>query len=300
MPESRHAGACQVEDLAHLVGDRVRQPGDVQRCLQRQPGGLRIDGWRLEALVDEEICSHGCVHHVTARAGVTREDDLETAVGDGVADCSAETVDGREAGDGHPVALVDRLRSIERDLVADHREACGGTHSTHRGRVPGHRLAHVVDERRQAQVGILVGSAPDLDGVHPPSLRQAPHETGDVADVVSVEVGQEHLGRGLDRQREGVEVGQRSGPEVEEEEVPLRVAHLDQHRSGCLTAPDPRVSASEHGDADLAGGQHLGAGNEDLRSLVAGSSNHGSGGQRPGSAQMSEYRHRRCGHESPP
>ncbi|MCZ7537482.1 MAG: hypothetical protein M5T61_17290 [Acidimicrobiia bacterium] len=96
--------------------------------------------------------------------------------------------------------------------------------------VPGMGGVEVLGVGEGAEVVVLAGRAPHLDRVAAAGLGEAPQQRGHVAHVVGMEVGQEHLRRRGDRQAEPVEVGERPGAEVEEEEVAFGVAHLDQQR----------------------------------------------------------------------
>ena len=133
VPECSHPGPGQIEDLPHLLGNRVGQTGDLQRRLQGKPGGLCEHRGRLEALMDQQVRARGRLHHMLAGARVSGEDNFEPGIGDGVADRAAEPVDRREAGDGHAVALVDRLRVIVGDLVPGHRKTGGRADAADRG-----------------------------------------------------------------------------------------------------------------------------------------------------------------------
>ena len=180
---------------------------------------------------------------------------LRPAYADGVAHGTVQPMDGREAADDDPVAVVDRVRAVVRDLVGDRLEAGRRAHAAHRRGVPGHHLAHVMDERREPQRRVLVAAAPDLHRIDPPHLREAPQQPRDVADVIGVQMRQEDLGRGFHREPERVEVRERAGAQVEEEEVLLGVADLDEERPGRLAPPDPGVAAAQDRDPELAGVQ---------------------------------------------
>lgn len=78
-----------------------------------------------------------------------------------------------------------------------------------------------------AQLRALAARTPDLDWVAATGFGQARHQSRHVADMVGVQVAEEDLGRGRHGQLQAVEVGQRPGPQIEEKEVPLLVAHLD-------------------------------------------------------------------------
>ena len=125
------------------------------------------------------------------------------------------------------------------------------------------RLAHVVDEGREPHRRVVAATTPDLDRVDPAGLREASQEPRDVADVIGVQVRQEDPGRGLHRQSERVEVREGAGAQVEEEEVLLRVADLDEERSRRLAPPDPGVATAQDRDPHLAAGQGLRARLED-------------------------------------
>ena len=112
-------------------------------------------------------------------------------------------------------------------------------------------------EGREPERRVLVAAAPDLDRIDPAGLREAAQQPGDVADVIGVQVREEDLGRGLHRESQRVEVREGTRAQVEEEEVLLGVADLDEQRSRRLAASDPRVTAAKDRDADLAGGQGL-------------------------------------------
>ena len=233
------------------------EPREVHGHLERQARGAREHRRGLEALVDQQVGTRRGLHDVTARPRVTGEDDLPAGVRDGIAHRAAQPVDGREAGDRDAVAVVDRVRPVEGDLVGDRLEAGRGTDPAEGRRVPRQGLAHVLAEGREPQGGILAATAPDLDGIDPAGLREAAQQPRDVADVVGVEVREEDLGRGLDRESQRVEVCEGARAQVEEEEVLLGVADLDQERARRLAPPDPRVTTAQDRHADLTRGEGL-------------------------------------------
>ena len=118
--------------------------------------------------------------------------------------------------------------------------------------VPGVRRPEMLGVGAGSQIWCLPGGSPDLDRVAATGLGQAPHKGRHVADVVGVQVGQEHLRRGRHRQTQTVVVGQGTGPEVEEEQVPIGVAHLDQQRRRRLARLHERVTRPQDRDPDLA------------------------------------------------
>jgi hypothetical protein len=89
-----------------------------------------------------------------------------------------------------------------------------------------------------SQLRSIAARTPPLDRVAPASLRHAPHHRRHVVHVVCVQVREEHLRGGCDRQTQTCEIGKGTGTEVEEEEVLLLVADLDQQRGRCLPRPD--------------------------------------------------------------
>ena len=76
--------------------------------------------------------------------------------------------------------------------------------------------------------------------------------------MVCMQMGEKHLRRVGDRQAQPVEVRQRAGPEIEEEQVTLPIADLDQHRRRRLPLLHERITAAEDGDPDLTGGHRFG------------------------------------------
>ncbi len=121
---------------------------------------------------------------------------------------------------------------------------------------------------------VLSGGPPHLHGVAAPGLGEAPQQRRHVADVVGVQVRQEDLGRRRDRQAETVEVGQRARPQVEEEEVTLRIADLDQQRRRRLALLHERVTAAEDRHSDLVGCERLRSGHVHVCVLPSGSADH--------------------------
>ena len=146
--------------------------------------------------------------------------------------------------------------------------------------VPGVGGLEVVGVGVRAEVVLLAGRSPHLHRVAAPGLRQAPEQGGHVADVVGVEVGEEDLGGGGDREAEAVEVGEGARPEVEEEEVLLGVADLDQQRGRRLALLHERVAAAQHGDPDLSGPNRFGTGHEQVGVVPGRLPDHRGGGER--------------------
>ena len=130
--------------------------------------------------------------------------------------------------------------------------------------MPVQRL-HVPRMRRLQRLGVGVGAEglggpsrpPHLHRVAATGLGQAVEQGGHVAHVVGVQVRQEHLRRRGHRQAQPGEVLQRTRAQVEEEQVALRVAHLDQHAGRRLRGSHERVAAAQDRDPDLVRGQCL-------------------------------------------
>ncbi len=139
-------------------------------------------------------------------------------------------MDDGEGGDAHTVALVDGGGRIEGHLLHLGPGTGLAGVAIERLHVPGVRGCEVLGVGGCTQFGTLAARSPDLDRVAASGLGQAPHQCGHVPDMVGVQVRQEYLRRGGDRQVQAVEVGNRPRTQVEEEEVTLLVAHLDEDR----------------------------------------------------------------------
>jgi len=82
--------------------------------------------------------------------------------------------------------------------------------------------------------------------------------------MVGVQVGQKHLVEQVDRQLQACIVRERTGPEVEHEQVALGVADLDEDARRGLGTRRPRIAATEHRHAQLAVFKRLGSRDEHL------------------------------------
>src|SRR4249919_1587202 len=80
-----------------------------------------------------------------------------------------------------------------------------------------------------------------------------------------MEMREEDLGRAREREQEALPVGHGARTHVEEEEVLLVVAYLDEDRPGCLSARKVGVPTSQDRDTDLIRTQLLFPRNERLR-----------------------------------
>ena len=167
--------------------------------------------------MDQQVGPGRRLDDEAAGAGIAGEDHLAPGVLERIADGTAEAVDRGEARDRDSGALVDRLGLVVRELMCDGLETAHRTNATDRGRIPGHRLEHVPNERAETQLRVLIAAAPDLDRVHSPDLGKAAQEAGDVADVIRVQVPEEDLRGGFQRQEHRREVRQGTRAQIEEE-----------------------------------------------------------------------------------
>ena len=270
MPETGHARPHEAE---HLGGGGRRGVGGVQRDSRPLDGEARRRrqhrGGR-EALVDEQVdAALAGAHQRPGRAGVARVHEGEAGEVDAVAHGPAAGVHDRERGHGHAAASYtacvwlksNSVTSIFRLsgfiapalVVASQASAC---------RIPS-------TKDRVPRRGSVPARAPDADGpVGAPHLGVAAGECDQVGGVVGVQVAEEHLVELVHRQLQARVVGERAAAEVEDEEVALGVADLDQDAGRGLGARHPGVAAAEHGHAQLAVLQLLLTGDERLGVLA--------------------------------
>ena len=133
--------------------------------------------------------------------------------------------------------------------------------------------------------------SPHLHRVAASGLGQAVEQGGHVPHVVGVQVRQEHLRRRGHRQAQPGEVLQRTRAQVEEEEVPLSVADLDQHRGRRLRGSDERVAAAQDRDPDLARGHQFAPRHQRRRERSARRPDNRRGGQRNVAALTGQLGH---------
>ena len=214
--------------------------------------------------MDQQVRAVACLDEVTARACVAGEHDTATRVVEPIPDRAVVDVDHRERGDRHTVALVHDLGPVVRHLGGAHASSRLAGVAAQRLHVPRVRHLEMAGVGLGAEPLVFTGWSPDLHRITPTGLREAPQQGRHVADMIGVQMGQEDLRRRRHRQSEPVEVGQRARAEVEEEEVLLGIADLDEQRRRRLALLDERVPAAEDRHADLVGTQRLGAGFEHL------------------------------------
>ena len=119
--------------------------------------------------------------------------------------------------------------------------------------IPGKRFFDRFHEMLRAQAGFGPAWTPHVNwSIGPSHLRPAARERDQIAHVVGVQVGQEHLVELVDRQFQTGIVRRGAAAQVENQNVPLRVADLDQDAGRGLSACVPGVSASKHRHAHLA------------------------------------------------
>jgi hypothetical protein len=108
--------------------------------------------------------------------------------------------------------------------------------------------------------------------------------------MVGVEVGEEHLVELVHGQLQARVVRERTAAEVDDEDVALCVADLDEDAAGGLGARDPGVAAAEHRHPDLAVLELLVAGHEHLGVLPPRRTDHGCRRDRPRAAGKRRHR----------
>jgi hypothetical protein len=244
------------------------------------PAFFANTGGRWERLVDQQIDTVTRVHQWVARSGVAREHDTASGVVEAVTHRSIEDVDHRERRDRDPVALMNGGRPVIGDLGREDASTGLPWMSAHRLEVPRVRGFDVPRIRTCAEGLVFAGRAPHLDGVASTTLGEAPQQGRHVTDVIGVQVADEHLRRRGHRQAQTVEVRQRPRAQVEEEQVVLLVANLDEHRRRRLALLHERITAAQYRHPDLVGRQLLGSRNEDARVCHARCPDHRRGRQR--------------------
>ena len=158
-------------------------------------------------------------------------------------------MDHRERRNAHTVSLIDHLGLAEVELDHFEAEALLGVDSARGLAVPVARFPDRLDEMAGSVSLFRSARPPDLDRPRPPRLAVAAEQGDQIGGVVGVQVGEEDLVKGVDGQSEPREVRHRAAADVEQEEVSLGVADLDQDARRRLRSGDPGDAAPEHGYA---------------------------------------------------
>ena len=152
-----------------------------------------------------------------------------------------------------PFCLVNHLGLAEVELGDHDLHALRVDGAVPGGGVPGQRFLNPFDEVLRAQARLGPAGTPHVDRpVGPSHLRPATRECDQVAHVVGVQVRQEHLVELVDRQLQTGVVRQGAAPDIEKQDVALRVADLDHHAGRGLRARVPGIAAAKHRHAQLA------------------------------------------------